>query len=315
MKHRLLFGPVASRRLGLSLGIDVIPYKTCNMDCVYCECGKTTTLTNDRKEFYPPALINAELDAVLKDSPKLDSITFSGSGEPTLYSGLGSVINHLKKNHPSYRVTVLTNGLLMNRPDVRQDLMQADLVVPSLDAATREVFNRINRPVGPVDTAALIDSLASFKHEFPGKFWLEIFIIPGINDSDEELPALKNASLKIKPDKIHLNSLDRPGTEAWVKQASASDIYRIASFFAPLVVDLILPGKQKVSPGKSSSENPEILETLKRRPSTLNDLSETTGLSAEEINSQLRRLEATGLVRRENGPRGVFYVFVHTTKS
>ena len=315
MKHRLLFGPVASRRLGLSLGIDVIPYKTCNMDCIYCECGKTSSLTNERKEFYPPALINAELDATLKDSPKLDSITFSGSGEPTLYSGLGTVIKHLKKNYPSYRVTVLTNGLLMNRPDVRQDLMQADLVIPSLDAVTKSIFTKINRPTGLIDTANIIDSLASFKREFHGKFWLEIFIIPGINDSDEELSLLKEAAFKIKPDKIHLNSLDRPGTESWVKSASTDDIRRIASFFKPLVVDMIFQNKTKVASEKNSSENLEILETLKRRPSTLNDLSETTGFSSEEINSQLRTLEDQGLVRRENGPRGVFYVFVHSAQS
>jgi len=146
MKFKHLFGPVPSRRLGISLGIDLVPYKTCTANCVYCECGKTTNLTIERKEYIPTDEILNELDVYLKQAPDLDYITFSGSGEPTLHSKIGEIINFLKKNYPQYKVAVLTNGTLLFHKELRDELKNADIIKPSLDAGSDEIFKKIKRP-------------------------------------------------------------------------------------------------------------------------------------------------------------------------
>jgi wyosine [tRNA(Phe)-imidazoG37] synthetase (radical SAM superfamily) len=148
-----VFGPVLSRRLGRSLGIDLVPYKTCTLDCVYCECGSTTNFPGELELLVPVDDVLNELSAVLSVNPDIDVCTFSGSGEPTLHSGLGYIIAHIKKTWPRYRVVVLTNGTLLYRKDVREALYKADTVIPSLDAVSEDVFSKMLRP-GPGITAA-----------------------------------------------------------------------------------------------------------------------------------------------------------------
>jgi len=172
--YKHLFGPVPSRRLGMSLGIDLIPHKICTLNCIYCECGATTSLTHERKAYVPVDEVYSELNDFFKNNPDPDYLTFSGAGEPTLHSHIGEVIAFLKELRPSIRVAVLTNGTLFGDPEVREELMLADLVLPSLDAATDLAMRRINRPRRELKASGYIKGLIEFSREFKGEIWLEI---------------------------------------------------------------------------------------------------------------------------------------------
>ena len=308
MKYRYLFGPVPSRRLGVSLGVDLLPYKTCSLDCVYCECGPTTALTFERKEYAPVSEVIAELADYLKNSPKLDYITFSGSGEPTLHSGIGRIIDFLKDNHPSYKIAVLTNGTLLHLPEVRKDIGKADLVVPSLDAVSQNVFETLNRPAHGLSNKKVIDGLVQFRAEFKGLIWLEIFIVPRINDTPEEIKNMKEAALLIKPDLIQLNTLDRPGAEKWVAPASKECLLSIQKELAPLPVQIVSSQKDHEQKAEARQDLAEAIKSvLSRRPCTTADLACMTGAGTEEINAHLRLLVKSGKVISKPLSRGVFY--------
>jgi wyosine [tRNA(Phe)-imidazoG37] synthetase (radical SAM superfamily) len=228
-KHDIVFGPILSRRLGRSLGIDPIMRNICCQDCIYCEAGKTEILTLKRDEYVPFDNIISELDKVLKDSPELDYITFSGLGEPTLNLKIGDVIRHLKKNYPQHPVCLLTNGMLLGDPQVQQDVADVDLVIPSLDASNAEEFARINRPGSEMDFDTFITGLAHFTHIFKGKIYLELFIVPGINDSDESIARFAEIIRTMRLDKIQLNALDRPGTENDIVISSSENAARFSA--------------------------------------------------------------------------------------
>jgi wyosine [tRNA(Phe)-imidazoG37] synthetase (radical SAM superfamily) len=234
--YKYLFGPVFSRRLGRSLGVDLLPYKTCSLDCVYCECGATTDLTATTAAFVPAADVLAELDDYLGRRPGLDFVTFAGSGEPTLHAELGKIIAHLKAKHPDYKVAVLTNGTLFARPEIRDAVLQADLLVPSLDGASDHAFEVINRPAPGIAVAEVIEGLIRLRRQYRGTFILEVFIVPGVNDTEAEVNALREAALRIGPDAIQLNRLDRPGILPWVTQASDELLARIHAKLEPLIV-------------------------------------------------------------------------------
>ena len=228
-KHDIVFGPVNSRRLGRSLGIDPIMRNICCQDCIYCEAGKTEILTTKRDEYVAPDDIISALEEVLKDAPELDYITFSGLGEPTLNSKIGDVIRYLKKNYPQYPVCVLTNGMLLGDPQVQQDIAEADLVIPSLDGSNAEEFSLVNRPGNEIDFDTFIAGLTQFTHIFKGKIYLELFIVPGLNDSDDSIARFAEIIRTMRLDKIQLNALDRPGTENNIVISSAENAARFSS--------------------------------------------------------------------------------------
>jgi wyosine [tRNA(Phe)-imidazoG37] synthetase (radical SAM superfamily) len=236
---KYVFGPVNSRRLGVSLGVDIVPFKICSFNCVYCECGGTTELTDEVKEYIPYDEIAAEITQVLIKKPVIDVVTFSGSGEPTLNSRLGDLINFIKTDFPQYKVAALTNSSMLHKADVRKSLLNADIIYPSLDAVSDKVFEKIMRPVAGTDPADIIDSILLLRNEFRGILCLEIFIIAGVNDTDDELRGLKDACIKIRPDEIHINHLDRPGAEEWVKPSDIENLTRIKKYFDPLPVKLV----------------------------------------------------------------------------
>jgi len=234
--YKYLFGPVLSRRLGRSLGVDLLPYKTCSLDCVYCECGATTDLTATTDIFVPTGDVIAELDDYLGRQPSLDFVTFAGSGEPTLHAGLGDIIAHIKRHYHDYKVAVLSNGTLFRRPKIRSAVREADLLIPSLDGATPESFRTINRPEPSIQLNEVIDGLVALRREYRGTLVLEVFVVPGVNDSEHEIAALREAALRIGPDAIQLNRLDRPGILPWVTQASDELLARIHEQLLPLTV-------------------------------------------------------------------------------
>ena len=305
--YKHLFGPVPSRRLGMSLGIDLIPHKICSLNCIYCECGATSELTRERKEYVPVDEVYSELDDFFDQNPDPDYLTFSGAGEPTLHTHIGEVIAYLKKLRPAIPVAVLTNGTLFGDSAVREELMQADLVLPSLDAATDLALRRINRPPRSFDAREYVEGLVRFSQEFNGEIWLEILVIPGYNDGDQNLQALKEAVHKINPGRIQLNTLDRPGTVEGLMPAPMSQLQEIASFLEQ-EVEIIAPPQQR-SHEKSYRSDMEnaILETISRRPCTLSDLSQILGLHIHEINKYLGVLEEEGKVKTIEQERGTFY--------
>jgi wyosine [tRNA(Phe)-imidazoG37] synthetase (radical SAM superfamily) len=308
--YKHLFGPVPSRRLGMSLGIDLIPHKICSLNCVYCECGATTRLTDERLEYVPVEEVFSELHDFFKNNPDPDYLTFSGAGEPTLHRHIGDVIDFLKELRPRVPVAVLTNGTLFNNPLVRAALMKADLVLPSLDAATDEALRRINRPLRTIRAEGYIEGLVRFSREFAGEVWLEILILPGYNDDRENLDALKEAVRRINPGRIQLNTLDRPGTVEGLNPASMASLESIAAFLTMdrVKVEIIAPPevREQAKAYRTDIES-AILETISRRPCTLTDLEKILGIHIHEINKYLGVLEQSGRIETILQERGTFY--------
>jgi len=309
MKYSHLFGPVNSRRLGTSLGVDMMPHKICTLDCVYCECGNTTVLTTERKEYIDRNEIIGELSHYLSKNPVLDYVTFAGSGEPTLNTALGNCIKFVKDSYPQYKTALLTNGTLFSVPEVRQDAMLCDLVLPSVDAISDNVFYSINRPHQSLDNPCILEGLRQFSQEYQGKLWVEVFIVPGINDNPDELKNFKSALVKINPTRVQLNSLDRPGACDWVKVASPEILQKIAEYLSPLPVEIISRNSRDFFLKQSISINTEeaIISLLKRRPSTIEELSSVSGLTINILIPLLEKLSTNGQISSESVSGHLFY--------
>jgi len=309
--YKYLFGPVPSRRLGMSLGIDMVPKKVCSLDCVYCEVGKTTKLTTQLNEYILYDKVIAELKDYFATNPDPDYFTFSGSGEPTLNIRIGDVLDFLKETKPNIPVAVLTNGTMFSDENVRKALLKADLVLPSLDAVTEQTFNKINRPADGLTAKKCLDGLIEFTKEYTGKIWLEIFILPGYNDNKVDVLALKDAIRQINPDLVQLNTLDRPGTISGLTSASADDMKRIIQLLDYPEAKVIAASAQRknIQSYRTDTES-AILGTIARRPCTLEDMVKILGLHINEINKYLDVLEADNKIKTIRQERGVFYQIV-----
>jgi wyosine [tRNA(Phe)-imidazoG37] synthetase (radical SAM superfamily) len=227
---KYIFGPVPSRRLGQSLGIDPIPLKTCNWNCVYCQLGRTAPLTDERRDYFPRDQIVEQVKTALEAHRRdeIDWVTFVGSGEPTLHAGLGWMIRQVK-SLTRIPIAVITNGSLLYRADVRDELLAADAVLPSLDAATETLYRTINRPHPHLTFASLVDGLDAFRHAYGGKLWVEVMLVKGLNDSEE---ALKDLAVILRPiglDAVHLSLPVRPPAEPWVQPADDEALMRAAA--------------------------------------------------------------------------------------
>ncbi len=309
--YKHLFGPIPSRRLGMSLGIDLVPSKVCSLNCVYCEVGKTTNLTIERKEYTPIDEIEEELQHYLDNNPAPDHITITGSGEPTLNSKLGVFIEFVKKVSPNIPIAVLTNGTLLYDPQVRQELKKADIILPSLDGATKGAFLKIDRPNSQLNLEEYINGLAAFRKEFSGKIWLEVFIIPGYNDDKKNLIAFKKAFEKIKPDSIQLNTLDRPGLVKNIRAATRVELQRIIDFWSldNVLIIAAAPKRKNIVAYRKDAET-AILDTLARRPCTIDDLTNILAIPEADIHRYLDVLVYENKVVTTEGGRGTFYEIV-----
>jgi wyosine [tRNA(Phe)-imidazoG37] synthetase (radical SAM superfamily) len=289
VKH--VFGPVASRRLGISLGVDIIPYKTCSLDCIYCECGGTTDLAVQRKHYINPQIVLDEIKEFIVSEKHIQYITFSGSGEPTLNKDIGKIIPGIKAM-TSIPIAVLTNGTLLYLKEVRDEIIDADVVLPSLDAVSPGIFSRINRPHPRLDIDSIIQGLVDFRREFKGEMWLEVFIAKGINDSDEELANLYRTVKKIQPHRVQLNSLDRPPAVEGIQPADMETLERIMDQWGDLTVEIIkrIRKREEIAAFSFNLEN-NILNTIKRRPLTIDDLETLTGKNRLEIFKYIDVLE------------------------
>lgn len=262
--YKYLFGPVPSRRLGISLGIDLVAPKTCNMNCVFCECGVTKELITERKSYIDIEEAKREIKEFLKTS-KPDCITFSGDGEPTLSSDIGEMINWIKDN-TDVNVVVITNSALLYDKKVREEVSRADIIIPTINSAIDKTVRKINRPKCTISTDQIKEGIKALGEEFSGKIYLETFIIEGINDSEKELDELYNFLKDVKYTKLQLNSLDRPGTEKWVLPASMEKLEFIQNYLEKKGLhDIEILKKFHIDEKDKIEKNEELLENMKSK--------------------------------------------------
>lgn len=290
-----IYGPVPSRRLGFSLGIDIIPSKTCTLDCIYCQLGPTAKKTLQRKEYYSPSEVLVQIKKMLASGQRIDTLTFSGSGEPTLNTILGKLIKGIKKIS-SLPVAVLTNSTLFTDKTVRNALMSADLIIPSLDAATQEVFLKTNRPCSPLNIEDIVEGLKLFRQEFKGSIWLEVMLVKGVNDSPSHIQKLNEAVSRIKPDKIQLNTVVRPPAEKFAQPLSPEEMEKIRKAFGENC-EIIAEFDKKALLSSQKDLEGAILAMIQRRPVTLSDISVSMGKHENEIIKYLDFLLEEGKIR------------------
>ena len=294
---RYLYGPVPSRRLGISLGVDIVPHKVCTLDCVYCQLGRTTEKAIERKDYVPIEAVLAELQDRLKEGLKADFITISGSGEPTLHRRLGELIDGIKKL-TRIPVAVITNGTLFYRRDVRADCARADVVVPSLDAGNEATFGKINRPHRDISIEKLVAGLCAFRKEFAGRIWLEVFLVEGLNTDIAEINKIKGLIERIGPDKVHLNTAVRPTAEPGIRRVDPKKLEAIASQMGPNC-EVAADFPPRHTAGVIDSRAADILSMLKRRPCSLDDICSGLGIRREEVLKHISELRSQGAVRSE----------------
>ncbi len=305
-RYKTLFGPVPSRRLGVSLGVDLVPHKTCSLDCVYCECGATTHLTMNRQEYVPVQRVKEELNHYLSSNEKIDYITFSGSGEPTLNAGIGDIIRFIKTEYPAYKVALLTNSTLFDQAIVRQQIADVDVVMASVDAATDDRFKQINRPHPGLDLARIVAGLKTFRKQFAGRLLLEYFVIPGCNDSGAELRRIKATLGRIDADGILLNTLDRPAPESWVRPADTKQLQSISDFLENTEV-ITYSSEQPAGMKPHRDLMRRLVETIRRRPYTALDVARIMGVAVETLQPLLDQLVASNQLVTKKMERGLFY--------
>ena len=313
MRKQYVFGPVASRRLGVSLGVDVIKASCCSLDCIYCEAGKTVDLTCQRKEYVELAKIKAELAAVLNEQPELDYITFSGAGEPTLNSRLEDLAQWIKLNYPRYKICLLTNGTLLNDPAVRAILNYVDLAMPNFDASNEEELQIINRPAPGITVETLAAGIRQAAAEHPGKLVLELFVVPGVNDSDESIARFaKYIKSFAHLHSVQLNTLDRPGVVDWIKPAGSEILKKfigVLEQFIPVETVGRFRYRSAALREKRTLDEVEsaILELVSRRPAAADDLAVMLAVPPEKAQSIAESLVKSGVLCAEKLDRGIFY--------
>lgn len=321
-KMKYLFGPVYSRRLGYSLGIDLLPPKICSLNCVYCEVGPTTDLTCERQEFVPTADILREIDQVLAQgvgSRPIDVFTLTAMGEPTLHSGLGEIIAYLKARTDK-PVALLTNGTLFADPEVRAAVAGADIVIPSLDAARQESFERVNQPAKELDLEKIIAGLALFTREFKGEVWLEILLVRDMNDSLEDLQALQEAVRRIDPTRVQLNTVARPPMDERARPVSPEKMRQAAAMMAEgyngqvdILVDFQAMAQNEAARVQKQSAllSREIAALLQRRPCPLMEIDKALFINDSQLTlACLQSLMADGRVEKTVHNGKEFYQFV-----
>jgi wyosine [tRNA(Phe)-imidazoG37] synthetase (radical SAM superfamily) len=286
MSH--VFGPVPSRRLGYSLGIDAVPFKVCTLNCVYCQVGRTSVKTLERKQWIAPQAILDDLRNILAREEKIDFITFSGSGEPTLNSALGEMIDRIKDMTPT-PVAVLTNGTLFHLPEVRRDVMDANVIVPSLDAVSPEVFDRINRPHPELTVDLMVEGLKLLRKEFRGQIWLEVMIVKNINDSMDELKKIAAAIHDINPDRVQINSVFRPAAERSIEPALLETL-ELAKVLFGEKSEIIEEFRSDRHNAVVDDIKGSIIQLIKRRPCSAGDISNSLGIHESVLAVHLKIL-------------------------
>ncbi len=304
---RYVYGPVPSRRLGRSLGVDLVPFKTCTYDCVYCQLGHTTALTARRQAWIESGAVLEEIRAHLPSCP--DYITLSGSGEPTLCTGLGELIHGIKAM-THVPVAVLTNGSLLWRADVREELRQADLVIPSLDAGDDRHFRYVNRPHEAIRFAQMVEGLVTFGREFAGRCELEVLLLAGVTSTESEVAKIAEWARRIAPDRVYLNTVTRPPAETYAEPVPHAQMTRLAHLFTPPAV-VIADYAGSLCETACAVSDEQILDMLRRRPCSVEDVAGGLGLHPNEVLKRLDDLVRQHRIERIPPALGTFYRAVH----
>jgi len=300
-----VYGPVPSRRLGRSLGVDLIPFKTCTYDCIYCQLGPTPNRTLRRDVYVPVDAVLADVERRLAelDSPP-DYVTLAGSGEPTLHARLGRLAAEIRRR-TDVPVALLTNGSLLSKPAVADAAAEADLVVPSLDAGTGAMWRRVNRPHPDLDWEIMLDGLESFTRRFGGRVWLEVMLLEGITGAEMAVSAIALLAEQIRPDRIQLNTAVRPAAEANVEAVPRERLEALARRFNPpaeVVAEFRQPADQE---GAATPD--DVLDLLFRRPCSAKDVADGLGVAPNEAVKLIDELTAAGRARAVRRDGGVFY--------
>jgi wyosine [tRNA(Phe)-imidazoG37] synthetase (radical SAM superfamily) len=302
---RHVYGPVPSRRLGRSLGVDLVPFKTCTYDCLYCQLGRTTRKTLQRREYLPVDALLQDVKAALARDPPADYLCLAGSGEPTLHSRIGEVIHGIK-GLTHIPVAVLTNGALLWDRQVRRSLLEADLVLPSLDAGDPASFRYVNRPHPDLSFDQILEGLLAFRREYSGPVWLEVFLIAGATGTVLAADRIADQVRRLRPDRVQLNTVTRPPAEEYIFPVPDCLLKSIRPLFGPKteVIASFAKGGDATVRGASARR---VLDLLARRPCTLDDIAAGLGAHRMEVAKQLDALHRAGRVRIEHAGDRPYY--------
>jgi wyosine [tRNA(Phe)-imidazoG37] synthetase (radical SAM superfamily) len=303
-EQRYVFGPVPSRRFGRSLGVDLTPYKTCSLDCVFCQLGRTTVKTVSREEYVPTDRVLAELLAWLKGGGTADYITLSGSGEPTLHSRFGEVLAFIREKSGIPSV-LLTNGTMLHLREVREAAAQASVVKISLSAWDEASFDWVNRPHPQLQFDQLVEGERTFRRQFRGELWMEVFLVGGMNSTPRDVSKIASLAKEIQPDRIHLNTSVRPPAEDFVTPLSREQMVELAGLFEPTGEIIGEFGAKHGEPVKVKED--EILSMIERRPCTAEQIADVFGMHMNEVSKYLGKLVRTDRVRADHKRNTVYY--------
>jgi len=302
-----LYGPVPSRRLGRSLGVDLVPYKTCTYDCIYCQLGKTTHKTTARQDYVPAAGVLSELAEKLAAGVACNYITLAGSGEPTLHASLEELICKIREM-TDIPVAVITNGSLLYLPEVREALMRADLVVPSLDAGDAALFEYVNRPHPDVVFERMIEGLVTFGKRYPGRLWMEVLLVSGVTGMASEVKKIAAWIEKIPAERIQLNTVNRPSYEDFACAVDPKQMKKLAGFFAG-AVEIPENATPAVGASETTSDtsDADICNLLARRPCTLEGVALGLSLHPHDAAKRLERLITGKAVTAKRNGGKIYY--------
>lgn len=295
----ILFGPVLSRRLGRSLGIDLVFRKVCSMDCLYCEVGRTTHYTSERKPYISLENIREALEQAKEIANTYDVLTITGSGEPTLNIHFEDAV-HLAKNLIDKPIAVLTNSTFVHERSVREALARVDFVLASLDSAREKSFRLVNRPVAAVKLDLIIEGLSALRQEMEGELWLEVLFVKGLNDTPEDISALKSAIDYIKPHRVQLNTVVRPPAYPMARPLSLEELEAIKQRLSGKaeIISAEKRGAILEKPLTLTELSEWLINYLSRRPADLEELALVFGEAKDKLISVLNKLQDEGKVTK-----------------
>jgi len=303
--YKYLFGPVPSRRFRRSLGVDLTPYKTCSLDCVFCQLGRTPEKTTIRQEYVPIDMVLSELEEWLKKDGRADYITLSGSGEPTLHSRFGEVLEFIRKNS-AIPAVLLTNGTMLHLPEVRDAAACANVTKVSLSAWDQASYKWVNRPCPQLQFDQLVEGLKAFRALFKGQLWMEVFLVGGLNSIPDDVRKIAIFAEEIAPDRIHLNTAVRPPAEDFATALSKKHIEPLTHLFHP-AAEIIAEFSAKNSDNIQANEE-TIFSMLQRRPCTADQIADIFGMHLNEVSKYLGGLIRSDQIRTERKNNTVYYI-------